>query len=156
MENVVIKKTLVLIPLLLLVGCSSKYSLDEYVPAYNSLCKTEKAQGGIRFFAMPLSEDYEVAKWGMMLDSGMRVLLWAVPKSHVAFEQVFLESEGLKVDLVSMSKMRNFELDSPDMFVLVFPEKLKKSTLHVRGISDGIGNITLDLKDCSGIRLSRD
>lgn len=146
-------KSILLIPLLFMIGCTKEYSPDEYISVYNSQCKTELKQGNTRFFAMPMSEDYEIAKWGSILDSGMRVLLWVTPKSEISFEQVYLEKKENRYNVISMSKMKSFELDGSDTFILAFAEEIDSPVLHIKGISNGIGNVALNLKDCNKIRL---
>ena len=102
---------------------------------------------------MALTSDYEQAKWGAPLDSGMRVIFGASPRSDLSFETAFLISGRDTAGVIVSRKMRTFELGTADMFVLIFVDRMDGATLRLKNVSYGIGNIEIELKDCRNFRL---
>lgn len=136
-----------------LCSCTKSLPESEFLSYYEENCKSEMTRGGITFFAMPLSADYEKAKWGAPLDSGMRVLFWATPRSELSIESAFLLYGGDTSAVVLYRRTQKFEIGSSDSFVLSFDKKFDNADLYVRNVSRGIGNIELELKNCTNIRL---
>ena len=137
----------------LLVGCKVEIPKDEYVAYYEKECGTEVVRSGIHFRAIPLSPDYEKVKWGSPLDSGMRVVLGAFPRSDLSFEDAFLTRGDDTLHVVVTNKMQTFEIGAADMFVLGFAERIRKAKLYLRNVGRGIGGVEIELKDCSNIRV---
>lgn len=135
----------------LLVGCKVQVPKDEYIAYYEKECKTEVVRSGMHFRAILLSPDYEKVKWGSPLDSGMRVVLGVFPRSGLSFDDAFLVKDNDTLNVVVKDKMQTFELGSADMFVLGFAERVRMSKLYLRNVDHGIGNVEIDLKDCSNI-----
>lgn len=137
----------------LLVGCKVEIPRDEYIAYYEKECRTEIVRSGIHFRAIPLSPDYEKVKWGSPLDSGMRVVLGFFPRSNMSFDDAFLVKDDDTLNVVLKSKMQTFELGSADMFVLGFAERVQNSKLYLKNVDHGIGNVEIDIKDCSNLRV---
>lgn len=146
--------TLSALCLLLIAGCSKKLPRSEFIPYYEKNCRTQISRDGTMFAAMPLTADYEAAKWGAPLDSGMRVLLWIEPFSGKSLETAFLVVGRDTAHAVSIRKMESFELRTVDSFVLGFPKKLAGAKLHVRNVGNEIGSVDIALKECGQIRLA--
>lgn len=144
---------LTLLALFLFWGCSVEIPKEDFVAYYDKKCKTEIERSGVHFFAMALTSDYEQAKWGAPLDSGMRVIFGASPRSDLSFETAFLISGRDTAGVIVSRKMRTFELGTADMFVLIFVDRMDGATLRLKNVSYGIGNIEIELKDCRNIRL---
>lgn len=142
-----------IVVLFLLVGCKVEIPKDEYVAYYEKECGTEVVRSGIHFRAIPLSPDYEKVKWGSPLDSGMRIVLGAFPRSGLSFDDALLIREDDTLHVVVTGKMQTFEIGSADMFVLGFTERVQKAKLYLRNVGNGIGGIEMNLKDCSNIRV---
>ena len=142
-----------LMVLFLLAGCEVEIPEDEYVAYYEKECGTEVVRSGIHFRAIPLSPDYEKVKWGSPLDSGMRVVLGAFPRSDLSFEDAFLTRGDDTLHVVVKNKMQTFEIGAADMFVLGFAERVRKAKLYLRNVGRGIGGVEIELKDCSNIRV---
>lgn len=134
-------------------GCSVEVPRDEYVAYFDKNCKAEVDRSGIHFFALALTPDYEQVKWDAPLDSGMRVVFGATPRSDISFETAFLISERDTAEVIVSRKMKNFELGSADMFVLSFADRMDGAMLRLKSVSHGIGNVEIKLKDCQNIRL---
>ncbi len=144
---------LAFIAVLCLWGCSVKVPRDEFVAYYEKKCKTEIERSGIHFFAMALTPDYELAKWGTPLDSGMRVVFGASPRSDLSFETAFLISGRDTADVIVSRKMQTFEIGAADMFVLSFVDRMDGAKLRLKNVSHGIGSVEIELKNCKNIRL---
>ena len=142
-----------LMVLFLLVGCKVEIPKDEYVAYYEKECGTEVVRSGIHFRAIPLSPDYEKVKWGSPLDSGMRIVLGAFPRSGLSFDDALLIREDDTLHVVVTNKMQTFEIGAADMFVLGFAERVRKAKLYLRNVGRGIGGVEIELKDCSNIRV---
>lgn len=138
---------------LFLCSCTKSLPESEFLSYYEENCKTEYTRGGITFYAMLLSSDYEKAKWGAPLDNGMRVLFWATPRSDLSIENATLYAGSDSSDVVLFRKAQTFELGATDSFVLSFAERNEWSKLYVRNVSQGIGGIEMELKNCKNIRL---
>ena len=138
---------------ILFLGCDKHVPREDYIAYYDEHCKTELEQSGVRFFAMPLTRDYEIVKWGAALDSGMRVIVGAVPRSDLSFEDAFLIRGKDTTGVVLMRKMQTFELGAADMFVLSFAARVPGAKLRLKNVSQGIGGVELELKNCQKIRL---
>lgn len=136
-----------------LCGCTKYLPESEFLSYYEENCKSEMTRGGITFFAMPLSADYEKAKWGAALDSGMRVLFWATPRTNLSIDDAFLYTKQDSSAVVLFRKSETFELGAADSFVLSFAEQKVGADLHIRNVSHGIGGITMNMKNCNNIRL---
>lgn len=134
-------------------GCSVEIPREDFVAYYDKKCKTEKVHSGINFFALALTSDYEKAKWGAPLDSGMRVVVGAAPRSDLSFESSILIKGTDSSEVILQRKMQTFELGSADMFVLSFAGRLDGAKLLLKNVSHGIGNVEIELKDCRKIRL---
>lgn len=148
------KKLLCIFCLLVsLCGCTKYLDASEFLSYYESHCKSELGRGNMTFFAMPLSPDYEKAKWGAPLDSGKRVLFWSTPRSDISFEDAFLYAKQDTSAVVISRKSEAFELGTADLFVLSFAEKYVDATLYVRKVSRGVGDVEMNLKNCENIRL---
>jgi hypothetical protein len=144
---------LTLFAFFLFLGCSVEIPKEDFVAYYDKKCKTEKEHSGIIFFAIALSPDYEKAKWGVPLDSGMRVVVGATPRSDLSFESSILINGADSSVVVLQRKMKTFELGSADMFVLSFADRMDGAKLRLKNVSRGIGNVEIELKDCRKIRL---
>ena len=144
---------LTLFALFLLWGCSVEIPKEDFVAYYDKKCKTEKEQSGINFFAIALTPDYEKAKWDVPLDSGMRVVVGATPRSDLSFETAFLMGKRDTAEVIVKRKMQTFELGSADMFVLSFADRMDGARLRLKNVSHGIGNVEIELKDCRNVRL---
>ena len=134
-------------------GCSVEVPKDEFVAYFDKKCKTEIERSGIHFFALAMTPDYEMAKWGASLDSGMRVVFGATPRSDLSFETAFLISERDTAEVIVKRKMQTFEIGSADMFVLSFAERMDGAKLRLKNVSHGIGGVEIELKNCRNIRL---
>lgn len=137
----------------LLMGCETRIPKEDYVAYYDEKCKTEMERSGVRFFAIPLTYDYEIAKWGTPLDSGMRVVVGATPRSDLSFEDAFLIRGKDTTGVVLTRKMQTFELGAADMFVLSFADRIPGAKLRLKNVSQGIGGVEIELKNCQKIRL---
>lgn len=137
----------------ILCSCSVDIPKDEFVSYYETNCKAEKDFSGIHFFAIALTPDYEKAKWGNALDSGMRVIVGAVPRSGLTFENAILIDGSDTTEAILQRKMQTFEIGSADMFVLSFAERMDGAKLRLRNVSQGIGGVEIKLKNCNNIRL---
>jgi hypothetical protein len=102
---------------------------------------------------LALTPDYERVKWGAPLDSGMRVVFGATPRSDLSFETAFLISERDTAEVIVKRKMKTFELGVADMFVLSFANRRDGAKLRLKNVSHGIGGVELELKNCKNIRL---
>lgn len=102
---------------------------------------------------MTLTPDYEKAKWGAPLDSGMRVVVGASPRSDLTFEGAILINGSDTSEVILLRKMQTFEIGSADMFVLSFANRMDGSKLRLRNVSHGIGGVDIELKNCNNIRL---
>jgi hypothetical protein len=142
-----------LLAVFFLWGCSVEVPRDEYVAYFDKNCKAEVDRSGIHFFALALTPDYEQVKWGAPLDSGMRVVFGATPRSDLSFETAFLISERDTAEVIVSRKMKTFELGVADMFVLSFANRRDGAKLRLKNVSHGIGGVELDLKNCKNIRL---
>ena len=140
--------------LALLVGCSKELPSSEFLQYYEKECRTQISHDGIKFVAMPLSSDYEVAKWGVPPDSGMRVLLWMEPFSGMSLEGATLVVGDRAVPAVSIRKTESFELKTVDSYVIAFPEKGDKAKLLLKNVGKGIGNVKIGMKECGHIHLA--
>lgn len=134
-------------------GCSVEVPKDEFVAYFDKNCKTEIERSGIVFFAIAMTPDYEMAKWGASLDSGMRVVVGATPRTDLSFENALLISGRDTVDAIVSRKMQTFEIGSADMFVLSFAERMDGAKLRLKNVSHGIGGVEIELKNCRNIRL---
>lgn len=134
-------------------GCSVEVPKDEFVAYFDKNCKAEVDRSGIHFFALALTPDYEQVKWGAPLDSGMRVVFGATPRSDISFETAFLISERDTAEVIVSRKMKNFELGVADMFVLSFANRRDGAKLRLKNVGHGIGNVEIELKNCNNIRL---
>ena len=134
-------------------GCYVEIPREDFVAYYEKKCKTEKKQSGINFFAIALTPDYEKVKWNIPLDSGMRVIVGATPRSDLSFESSILINGADSSVVVLQRKMKTFELGSADMFVLSFADRMDGAKLRLKNVSRGIGNVEIELKDCRKIRL---
>lgn len=134
-------------------GCSVEVPKDEFVAYFDKKCKTEIERSGIHFFALAMTPDYEMAKWGASLDSGMRVVVGATPRTDLSFENAFIISGRDTVDAIVSRKMQTFEIGSADMFVLSFAERMDGAKLRLKNVSHGIGGVEIELKNCRNIRL---
>ena len=132
-----------LMVLFLLVGCKVEIPKDEYVAYYEKECGTEVVRSGIHFRAIPLSPDYEKVKWGSPLDSGMRIVLGAFPRSGLSFDDALLIREDDTLHVVVTNKMQTFEIGAADMFVLGFAERVRKAKLYLRNVGRGIGGVEI-------------
>lgn len=141
------------IAVLFLLGCSVEVPRDEFVAYYDKKCKTEIERSGIHFFAMALISDYELAKWGAPLDSGMRVIFGASPRSDLSFETAFLISGRDTANVIVSRKMQTFEIGAADMFVLSFADRMDGAKLRLKNVSHGIGSVEMKLMDCRNFRL---
>jgi hypothetical protein len=137
----------------MLWGCSVEVPKDEFVAYFDKNCKTEIERSGIVFFAIAMTPDYEMAKWGASLDSGMRVVVGATPRTDLSFENAFIISGRDTVDAIVSRKMQTFEIGSADMFVLSFAERMDGAKLRLKNVSHGIGGVEIELKNCRNIRL---
>ena len=142
-----------LLAVFFLGGCSVEVPRDEYVAYFDKNCKAEVDRSGIHFFALALTPDYEQVKWGAPLDSGMRVVFGATPRSDISFETAFLISERDTAEVIVSRKMKTFELGVADMFVLSFANRRDGAKLRLKNVSHGIGGVELELKNCKNIRL---
>lgn len=120
---------------------------------YNKKCKTEVERSGLRFFAMSLTPDFENVKWGAPLDSGMRVVVGASPRSDLTFEGAVLINGSDTSEVILQRKMQTFEIGSADMFVLSFANRMNGAKLRLKNVSHGIGGVEIKLKDCTNIRI---
>lgn len=143
----------ILLAIFLLWGCSVEIPKEDFVAYYDGNCKTEIERSGIKFFAMALSPDYEKTKWGDSLDSGMRVVVGAAPRSGLTFENAILIDDSDTTEAILQRKMQTFEIGSADMFVLSFAERMDGAKLRLRNVSRGIGGVEIELKNCRNIRL---
>lgn len=134
-------------------GCSVEVPKDEFVAYFDKNCKTEIERSGIVFFAIAMTPDYEMAKWGASLDSGMRVVVGATPRTDLSFENAFIISGRDTVDAIVSRKMQTFEIGTADMFVLSFAERMDGAKLRLKNVSHGIGGVEIELKNCRNIRL---
>ena len=139
--------------IIVLWGCSVDVPKDEYVAYYDKNCKTEVERSGIHFFALALTPDYERAKWGTPLDSGIRVVFGAAPRTDLSFETAFLISGRDTAEVIVKRKMQTFELGAADMFVLSFADFMDDAKLRLKNVSHGIGSVEIELKNCKNIRL---
>jgi len=137
----------------LLCGCSSYVSEQDFITDFEKKCKSEIVRGGIHFFAMALTPEYELAKWGTRLDMGERVLFWAIPRSDVSFENAILSDGKDSSAVMAYRKVESFEIGTADSYVLVFPNKFGKSFLYIKNLSAGLGNVEFKLKNCTNIHL---
>lgn len=137
----------------LLWGCTVEVPKDEFVASFDKNCRTEIERIGIHFFALALTPDYERAKWGAPLDSGMRVVFGATPRTDLSFNTAFLISERDTAEVVVSRKMQTFEIGSADMFVLGFAKRMDGAMLLLKDVSHGIGSIEMKLMDCRNFRL---
>ena len=142
-----------LLAIFLLWGCSVEIPKEDFVAYYDENCKTEIERSGIKFFAMALSPDYEKAKWGDPLDSGMRVVVGATPRRDLFFEGAIMVDGPDTTEAILQRKMQTFEIGSADMFVLSFAERMDGAKLRLRNVSRGIGGVEIKLKNCNNIRL---
>lgn len=142
-----------LLAVFILWGCSVEVPRDEYVAYFDKNCKTEIERSGIRFFALALTPDYERAKWGSPLDSGMRVVFGATPRTDLSFDTAFLISERDTAEVIVKRKIQTFELGVADLFVLCFADRRDGAKLRLKNVSHGIGGVELELKNCKNIRL---
>ena len=140
---------------LFLGACSVEVPRDEYVAYFDKNCKTEVDRSGTHFFALGLTPDYERAKWGAPLDSGMRVVVGATPRSDLSFESALLVKGGDTLEVVLTRRMQTFEVGSADMFILGFAGRLDGAELYLRNVGHGIGGVKMKLKDCNNIRLEK-
>lgn len=134
-------------------GCSVEVPKDEFVAYFDKNCKTEIERSGIIFFAIAMTPDYEMAKWGASLDSGMRVVVGATPRTDLSFESALLISGRDTAEAIVSRKMQTFEIGSADMFVLSFAERMDGAKLRLKNVSHGIGGVEIELKNCRNIRL---
>ncbi len=102
---------------------------------------------------MSLTPDYENAKWGAPLDSGMRVVVGASPRCDLTFEGAILVNGFDTSEVILQRKMQTFEIGSADMFVLSFANRMDGSKLRLKNVSHGIGGVEIKLKDCTNIRM---
>ena len=137
----------------LLWNCSVEVPKDDFVEYFDKNCKTEIERSGIVFFAIAMTPDYEMAKWGASLDSGMRVVVGATPRTNLSFENALLISGRDTAEAVVTRKMQTFEIGSADMFVLSFAERMDGAKLRLKNVSHGIGGVEIELKNCRNIRL---
>ncbi len=137
----------------LLWNCSVEVPKDEFVAYFDKNCKTEIERSGIIFFAIAMTPDYEMAKWGASLDSGMRVVVGATPRTDLSFENAFLIKGRDSAEVVLQRKMQTFEIGAADMFVLSFADRMDGAKLRLKNVSHGIGGVEIELKDCNNIRL---
>ena len=142
-----------LLAIFLLWGCSVEIPKEDFVAYYDKKCKTEIERSGIKFFAVPLTPDYEKAKWGSPLDSGMRVVIGATPRSDLTFENAVLIDGSDTTEAILQRKMQTFEIGSADMFVLSFADRMDGAKLRLKNVSQGIGGVEIKLKNCNNIRL---
>lgn len=147
------RSLLAFLAVIVLWGCSVDIPKDEYVAYYDKNCKTDVERSGIHFFAMALTPDYEWAKWGTPLDSGVRVVFGASPRSDLSFETAFLISGRDTADVIVSRKMQTFEIGAADMFVLSFADRMDGAKLRLKNVSHGIGGVEIELKNCNNIRL---
>ena len=145
--------TLTLLTVCHLWGCCTEIPKEEFVAFYDKKCKSEINRSGVNFFAIALTPDYERAKWGQALDSGMRVIFGATPRSNLTFEDAFLTDGSDTLNVILHRKIQTFEIGSADMFVLSFANQMNEAKLRLRNVSHGIGGIEIKLKDCRNIRL---
>lgn len=139
--------------MLFLCSCTKRLPESEFLSYYEEHCKTKMSQGGITFYAMPLSVDYERVKWGNPLDSGFRVIFNAYPRTDLIFENAFLITKKDTSAVVLYRKIKTYELGNSDSFMFVFSEKKENAKIFVNNINNRIGNIEIDLKNCNNIRL---
>ena len=142
-----------LLAVFFLWGCSVEVPKDEFVAYFDKKCKTEIERSGIHFFALAMTPDYEMAKWGASLDSGMRVVVGATPRTDLSFENAFIISGRDTVDAIVSRKMQTFEIGSADMFVLGFAKRIDGAMLLLKDVSHGIGSVEMKLMDCRNFRL---
>lgn len=148
-----IRCILSLLAFFFLWGCSVEIPREDFVAYYNKKCKTEVERSGLRFFAMSLTPDFENVKWGAPLDSGMRVVVGASPRSDLTFEGAVLINGSDTSEVILQRKMQTFEIGSADMFVLSFANRMNGAKLRLKNVSHGIGGVEIKLKDCTNIRI---
>ena len=136
-------------------NCSVEIPEGDYVAYYDRRCKVETERSGIHFFALALTPDYERAKWGAPLDSGMRVVVGMTPRSDLTFENSLLVKGSDTLETILKRKMQTFEVGSADMFVLDFAGRLDGAKLYLKNVGRGIGGVKMKLKDCNNIRLEK-
>jgi len=137
----------------ILASCSKELPREALLPYYEKKCETQVTQGGFEFAALPLTADYEKAKWGIALDSGFRVLFWARPRTDASFREAFLIANGDTLRPVTYRKSPVFETGNTDAFVFAFVKRPENATLHIQDFGSGPGNVKFELKECANIRL---
>lgn len=137
-------------------GCVKEIPKNEFAAYYEKKCGTELERDGFRFFVMPFSADYEIAKWGNSLGRGKRVLFKSTPYSNLLFENAFFV-DGFDTSFMVLSrKEQNFELKTSDSFVMAFQDDVKNNVLYIKNVSNGIGTVTFKLKNCKNLRIRKE
>ena len=147
---------LTLFSAILFSGCVKEIPQSEFIAYYDSHCRADFVRSGMKFMALSLNEDYEKVKWGNSLGLGKRVLFWVEPYTGISFKDAFLVDGKDSVSAVSLRKVETFELKTIDSFVISFSENWNDAVLLIKNVGNGIGNIEMDLKNCSNIRLARE
>ena len=83
----------------------------------------------------------------------MRVVIGATPRSDLTFENAVLIDGSDTTEAILQRKMQTFEIGSADMFVLSFADRMDGAKLRLRNVSQGIGGVDIELKNCNNIRL---
>lgn len=145
-------RNLILLTLFWLMSCSSFDSKESFLTHYESVCRTDLSRSGVRFSVLPLSPDYEKAKWGTSPDSAFRLLFWGERRLQVSVGEAFLIASNDTLPSLSYRKSPVFETGSTDAYVFGFSEpSSRKREFVLRGFGN-FGTFMFKLKDCSHLR----
>ncbi len=138
---------------LLLGACGRELPREEFVAAYEQECSITTERNSVLFHALPLSKDYENAKWGSVLESGSRYFFWTPPNTEFEVEDALFISEGDTLRMVAQRKTNFFEVGSGVATVLAFPGNTGRGILEVYGHGAVTGVLQFEVSPCRKVRL---
>ncbi|MDR1760194.1 MAG: hypothetical protein LBR60_06685 [Fibrobacter sp.] len=137
---------------LFFTGCSEFHSSEAFSAHYETACRTDISLSGTQFSVLPLSRDYEKAKWGVSPDSGFRVLFWGEFNSSEFPGKSFLISSGDTLPALLYRKSPAFDTGRNDSYVFAFSKPVSKPSVFTLSNFGKYGSISFKLKKCSHLR----
>lgn len=134
------------------IGCSKESSADEFISIYENKCKSIVQKNETTIVAMPLSSDYEKAKWNTIIAQGTNVVVSIMPSNSIQIEKAFLLYDGKKEDVSILRRISTYEVGNTDIYSLAFSDSIRNKNTYIQLSIENRNPIEIPLKNCNDIR----
>lgn len=134
------------------IGCSKEISADEFISFYENKCKSTVQINESTITALPLSSDYEKAKWDTFIGLGTNLVVSVMPSNSIQIEKAFLLYDGKKEDVSILRRISTYEVGNTDIYSLAFSDSIRNKNTYIQLSIENRNPIEIPLKNCNDIR----